>query len=384
MSSALLPNVNDETTYDSTFSLAEARKIVTVCFSPKQAIYWADFLGSFIVGNVCFALVRKQAMFSWQQIGLFFAACMLFYRCVLFIHELVHLRNGTFTAFRIVWNLLCGITFLIPSFMYYTHLDHHRRKMYGTAHDGEYIPLGQQSGKAILVYLLQPFFLPILAIFRFMILTPLTWVSPWVRRMTFQHASSMIMEPKYVRPMPTKEILRIWRLQEFGCFVWCWGMAFLIFRGLDYPVNDPVFDRPLKAIFVDGVVPPSFLPQVYLTSLVILFSNAIRTLGAHRFLGNGGEMTFVEQLLDSVNYPRWPLVTGLWAPVGLRYHALHHLFPSLPYHNLDKAHAMLMRELPADSPYRQVNETSLFGALWKLWKTAQSAEAERQQVTQKQ
>ena len=41
----------------------------------------------------------------------------------------------------------------------------------------------------------------------------------------------------------------------------------------------------------------------------------------------------------------------LWAPVGLRYHALLHLMPSMPYHSLGKAHARLCDHLGADSTY---------------------------------
>ena len=59
----------------------------------------------------------------------------------MFVHEIVHLPEKKFVAFRVVWNLLCGIPFLVPSFTYYTHLDHHRRKTFGTKHDGEYLPL---------------------------------------------------------------------------------------------------------------------------------------------------------------------------------------------------------------------------------------------------
>jgi hypothetical protein len=36
-------------------------------------------------------------------------------------------------------------------------------------------------------------------------------------------------------------------------------------------------------------------------------------------------------------------------PLGLRYHALHHLFPSLPYHALGTAHRRLIVALPPDS-----------------------------------
>jgi fatty acid desaturase len=61
--------------------------------------------------------------------------------------------------------------------------------------------------------------------------------------------------------------------------------------------------------------------------------------------------------------------------VGLRYHALHHVFPTMPYHALPEAHRRLMSHLPADSPYRRTEEGTLLGALRGLWRRAgQSAE----------
>jgi fatty acid desaturase len=57
-------------------------------------------------------------------------------------------------------------------------------------------------------------------------------------------------------------------------------------------------------------------------------------------------------------------------PVGLRFHALHHLFPSLPYHNLAAAHARLMAALPADSPYRRTVSSGLWTTIRQLWREA--------------
>ena len=68
----------------------------------------------------------------------FTVQCLCFYRAVMFVHEVVHLPERNFVAFRVAWNVLCGIPFLLPSFTYYTHLEHHRRKLFGTEHDGEY------------------------------------------------------------------------------------------------------------------------------------------------------------------------------------------------------------------------------------------------------
>jgi fatty acid desaturase len=335
------------------FSLTQARHVVKDLFAPNPVVYWTDFLLSMIGGNICFVLVRRVLPpFSIQQGVVFLACALLFYRAVLFTHELVHLRAGTFRAFRVAWNLMCGIPFLMPSFMYYTHVDHHMRKHFATEHDGEYLPLGTGSPWHILVYMCQPLVLPVIAVLRFLVLAPLSWLSPVFRDFVHRHASSMVMDPAYIRPLPAPKVLRIFRLQEALCFLWTAGVA---------------------TVLILGIVPIGFLITAYAVSVTILMLNALRTLGAHRYTNPGCEVTFVDQLLDSVNYPYHPLLSSLWAPVGLRFHALHHVFPSLPYHNLAKAHARLMAALPTNSPYRQTESPSLTAALVQLWRTARRA-----------
>jgi fatty acid desaturase len=342
-------------TPQANFSLAQTRHVVKDLFTPQPWIYWTDFLLSMGLGSLCFLAVRWWVPpYSLAQAVVFLASCILFYRAVLFTHEMVHLRDNKFRTFRIVWNLLCGIPFMMPSFTYYTHVDHHMRSHFGTQHDGEYLPLGTRRPIHILLYLLQPFVIPLFAVARFLFLTPLCWVSPRVRRWAHVHASSMVMDPSYIRPLPSAKTLKIFRLQETACFLLALGVAIRVLRGR---------------------MPLDMLMQTYLTSVVILMINNLRTLGAHRYISGGHEMTFVDQLLDSVNYPGPSLLTPLWAPVGLRYHALHHLCPSLPYHNMGQAHRRLMEQLPADSPYRATNCDSLWTAIRQLWRTA--AESQR-------
>ncbi len=351
------------------FSLAESRRLVNDLFEPKPAIYWTDFLFSILIGHIGYALVFQAPRWLpdplWLrlcvQAVIFVIYALAFYRAAMFIHELVHLRTGTFRVFRVVWNTLCGFPFLMPSFVYESHLDHHRRKHFGTQQDGEYLPLSNQSPIHMLLYLAQSFVIPLLALFRFVVLTPLTWVSPSLRRWVHQHASSMVIDPSYLRPLPTKTAMRLIRRQEMLCFV---GWA--TFLGI---------------VLTFSAWPFPLLIQAYLTGVFIIMLNAIRTLGAHRFWNDGSEMTFVEQMLDSVNYARRPWLSELWAPIGTRFHALHHLFPSMPYHNMDEAHRRLMQHLPADSLYRQTESESLSRAIRDLWRRASEAKKQKSPET---
>jgi len=292
----------------------------------------------------------------------FLGSALLFYRAALFIHELAHLPKRQFRGFRVAWNLLCGIPFLMPSFLYETHLDHHRRKSFGTKHDGEYLPLAGRGWWPIALYLASIPLIPIAAVVRFAILTPLSWLHPAIRRWVHTHASSLVIDPAYLRPSPTPTMLRAIRWQEFACFALCMA-AFGVgcIRGFNNL---------------------GLIAQAYATAVFVIGLNTIRTLGAHRWWNEGHELSFVEQLLDTVNVegPAW--IGELWGPLGLRYHGLHHLFPSLPYHNIPEAHRRLMRHLPADSAYRRTVEPSLAAALLKLLRRSWAVADQRAQPRQ--
>jgi fatty acid desaturase len=341
------------------FSLAQARGIVRDLFVPREWIYWVDFLTTIFIGHTMYGVTRLLYEIHLQPLWLrlaiqlvtFTITCICYYRAVMFVHEIVHLPEKKFRAFRFVWNLLCGIPFLVPSFTYYTHLDHHRRKMFGTAHDGEYLPLASMSPWCILLYLSQALWVPPLAVIRFGILTPLMWISPALRRLVHQRASSLVMDPTYIRPLPTQEMKRMIFLQELGCFLFLATCAII----------PPVFLNRW---------PIPFLIQAYSTGVVLVFLNALRTLAAHRWQSGGEEGSFTDQMLDSITMDNDSLPAILINPVGLRYHATHHLFPSMPYHNMRAAHKRLMAELPADSPYRQTVGRSIWAQVVDLWRRA--------------
>jgi fatty acid desaturase len=343
----------------SGFSLAEARAIVRDLFAPDERIYWMDFLITILVGHTCFGLARwffylplEPRWLALALAGVAFAVqCACYYRAVMFVHEIVHLPERKFAAFRVVWNLLCGIPFLVPSFTYYTHLDHHRRKMFGTEHDGEYLPLASMSPWYILVYLTQCLWVPPLAILRFGVLTPLTWICSPLRRLIYRRASSLVMDPSYVRPLPTPTALRYIRLQEVACFLYL--VACVV----------------VPVVFLNRW-PIPLLVQAYSTGVVLILMNALRTLASHKWSSGGHEGTFIDQMLDSVtmdNDSPWAVLIN---PVGLRFHATHHLFPSMPYHNMRAAHKRLLAQLPADSLYRQTVAYSIWPVIANLWRRA--------------
>jgi fatty acid desaturase len=75
-------------------------------------------------------------------------------------------------------------------------------------------------------------------------------------------------------------------------------------------------------------------------------------------------MSFAEQVRDSNDYPG--VLAELWAPVGLRFHAMHHLFPQLPYHALPEARRRVLAWSEPQNPIRESTRGSLFSALREL------------------
>ena len=328
-----------------------ARRLTSHLSRPKRTVYWFDFLSTHSLGCVAFYFTTALRT-PYSLLALSFTACiLLWYRSLVFIHEVVHLRQRRMRVFGCCWNLLAGIPLLTPSFLYSIHLDHHSRTIYGSSNDGEYIPWGIKAPGHILLFAMLSLGAPVLAIVRFLVVTPFCWIAPRSRSWIEEHASSMVINPRYRRQPKAQERI-CWRSQETCTFLWISSVAVVVLSGL---------------------LPWRWPATALVVLMLISFINSVRTMASHRFVNAGQCLTHLDQVRDSVNHPAGGLLTELWCPVGLRFHALHHMLPFLPYHALPEAHRILMRALPADSLYRSTNSSGLAATLRTLWLNKRSA-----------
>ena len=93
----------------------------------RPAIYWADMLGSALLGYGALAAVIAAGSTPFG-IAAGLVAVLALYRAGSFIHELTHIKPRAVPGFRLLWNLFVGIPLLIPSFMYEgVHNQHHAK-----------------------------------------------------------------------------------------------------------------------------------------------------------------------------------------------------------------------------------------------------------------
>lgn len=333
----------------ATMTPTEAREICKDLFAPRAGIYWPDLLLSAAAGWTAFVLAAWR---PWgpERAALTIVAALALYRAVLFTHELTHAAKKDLPFFPAVWDALVGVPLMLPSFMYQeVHTLHHRRTVYGTKGDPEYLPFGVSSPLGIVRYVLEPALIPLFLFLRFALLAPLSLLfGRAARRLVVTAASSLAINYAFRREPPLGPLKARWAVTETAACLFAWAVV---------------------ALVATGRLPVGVVVQWYVVSAGVGFVNALRTLGAHRYANAGGEMSVEAQMLDSVNVPGNAL-TELWAPVGLRFHGLHHYLPDLPYHALGTAHRRIVAALPPDDPYFRTVSPGLWAALAGLWRTS--------------
>lgn len=336
-------------------ALAQARALVRDLQTPRAAIYWTDFLLSTLLGWGAFVMAVRAANGSGMQVAMMIVAVLAMYRAVIFVHELAHLGPRVWPGFRLVWNALCGGPLLVQSYTYSgVHNLHHYRHLYGTKADGEYLPFARMGSFAIIGHWALALIVPVFVLIRSLILVPLSWFIPPLAKWLWETASSMTIDTAF-RRQRTAHDDPSWRWQD----AYTWALATVA-----------------MVLLVKGVLPWRVLLLWGVMVAGILLVNGTRTLAAHRYRSPGERpLSVMEQFHDSVDVPGWPVLTSLWAPVGLRYHATHHLFPGMPYHNLGAAYRRLRSGLSDPRWFEESSDRSLLSALRRLFREARGKAA---------
>ena len=315
---------------------------------PKPWIFWTDLLGSAAIGWSAFTYAVAAEPFSVSMILAAVLSALALYRGVCFTHELAHLRRQAIPGFETAWNVLFGVPLLLPSFTYLgVHQSHHSLSTYGTKDDPEYLPFARSRRLMIVFGIQSSLLMPVALVARFLILAPVALALPRVHTWLEIHASSFAMNPEYRREVSADMAakMRRWEVATLACWSGAIALAFA------------------------GILPPrAFL--VWLGVLTFIsFLNTLRVLGAHEYESDGAPWGRQWQLEDSIDTPGGPW-TELWAPVGLRYHALHHYFPGIPYHNLGTAYARIIRSAADHATYLESTSPSLRQSLASLYAKA--------------
>jgi fatty acid desaturase len=311
-------------------------------FQVKPARYWLDFLLSVTIAYTAGSMFITAPLGSPLQWLAFPIAVFWIYRLSSLVHEVAHLSHHEMRTFKVTWNLVVGVLTLSPSpFFTRHHRDHHTARHYGTPQDPEYIANVFQPGNwmSFCGYVALVALFPIIVFFRFL-LAPLTFLHPRLREWVLVHASSLTMNWQYSRKMNDFDRWSVTSI-ELLCCARAWMMLTVVYMGWG---------------------PWYRLPLMYLLGVGALALNQMRLLGDHHLESEGEPLDMADHILDSCNYTGRDFFTWLFFPFSIRYHALHHLCPAIPYHHLAGAHNHLMKHLPADSPYRSLDK----GSWWSV------------------
>jgi fatty acid desaturase len=330
-------------------TVAVSHTFVADLHVPQPWIYWTDLLVSAAVGWSAFALAVTTPFSAVMLLATIVAGAAL-YRGLCFTHELAHLRRRAMPGFELTWNILFGVPLLLPSFTYLgVHQSHHSLSTYGTKDDPEYLPFASSRRMTIIFALQSILLLPLAMVLRFLVISPLALVWPRLHRWLEVHASSFAMNPEYRRAVGREMARKMKR----------WELAILVFWG-----------AAIGSMYA-GVLPLQLVPLWLAVLVIISFLNTARVLAAHEYDSDGSARSRHGQLADSIDTPGGPW-TELWAPVGLRYHALHHYFPGIPYHNLRTAYQRIVRSAPGNALYLESTSPSLRRSLAALSAKARS------------
>lgn len=258
-------------------------------------IYWTDYLLSLLIFLISFSFVVTTG-----SIIAFLIACVFLYRAGAFTHEIAHQNlNPNFRNFKRVWNLTAGVLILQPSLRFTKpHLTHHKTGTFATKDDPQYPLIFKDIKLAAIIFLILPWFLPI---YNFLICL-------------FSYEKNNKLEKVlYKGTNFSKEEYEI--IQQYEKFYLLITLLFLL------------------------VAPLNIIVSFYLVSVGAWYLSVLRIPLEHPL--SEYKKTSVAKDQEVLSMTHESIVYIPLQPLALRYHTVHHMYPKIPYHNLQKEHFRL-------------------------------------------
>ena len=322
------------------FKLVQA--MVADLRKPNQAHYFIDVLLCAIIGWAAFIYALAPNPL-WLRLPIFLLAAVFLYRGLSFIHEIFHQQG--MKLFRYLWHAVLGIPLLIPFLLYLPiHQEHHNKSAYGTLKDGEYENLKGKWGAGTTKLFMLNLLMPLVLLIRFAILPPLALIFPQIRDKVIPNFIHLAVRVPFTAPQLKESARKEAQIVEWCCCAWSWALIIIsIWFGW------------------------TFFLALAMLQILMAYMNTIRALGAtHLYVEQEEGRDARGQLLDSINVDSNGPLALILCPVGLRFHALHHIAPYLPYHSMPTAHRRLMMHLPKDSEYHYVTVSSLAAGIYRV------------------
>ncbi len=319
-------------------NIEQMRDILKKHHTLNKTRVWFDLFSNALIGWSAFF----YTCFHFNFIT-FFVAIFFIYRGTILVHEVSHIAKKI-KGYRTAFNILFGWPNAYPVYLGDAHLFHHGKRTYATKRDPEYKYIAEFNVVTLVRPILSSILLPIVQILRFGVF-PLAYLflSKEQRVWVYQNISTLAFSMDYKRPIKNVDReIKVMVGNDFMCFLYKLSIASAIYFEL----------LPIATIWV-------WLGVVVISSTL----NMYRALFNHLYTNESlAPLSWEEHLMDTVTIESG--ISSFFIFVnGLNYHAIHHLFPELPYTNLARAHADLMRELPADHIYKLNTYPSIFHVL---------------------
>jgi fatty acid desaturase len=318
--------------------------------APNMTIYWTYYLSVTALSwagliGLCFADLQ-----SLEKIALFLATSFMLYHAISFTHEISHIQKKSFLPFKVIWNLLSGCPFCVPSFIYELNHRRHHGTDYSLDGDGEYLELSKNTFQKSFEFLSLNIILPYMGLIRFGILGPISFFSPRLRNTVLRNFSFMGMKSTFTRFIPeSKSTIQDWAIQDLATSAFVWVYV---------------------ALVVSKILPEWFFIVWGLLVSTVGLLNGIRALAVtHKYqFGNGQPVTYEQHICDGVEIEGVTLGTILFCPIQLQYHMTHHMFPHVPFHNIQKVRTRLKDHFSSESFYHQNVYRGIWHGLTELGK----------------